>query len=76
MIMTIKERKKRILDIVASTNDVNKISKIERVLFKDEADVSRLAKIQALSGAWSHEFADEIEQLIEQSCEKIDRNEW
>lgn len=76
MVMTIKERKKRILDIVASTNDVNKISKIERVLFKDEADVSRLAKIQALSGVWNQEYADEIEQLIEQSCEKIDRNEW
>jgi hypothetical protein len=74
--MNIETRKLRIIEAFSSMNDIGKINQIESLVLPQTTLEERKSMLDALSGSWTNEEAEDIKKIIEDGCEKIDESEW
>lgn len=74
--MNIETRKLRIIEAFSSMNDIDKITQIESLVLPKTTLEERKFMLEALSGSWSNEEAEDIKNVIENGCGKIDESEW
>lgn len=74
--MNLEARKLRIIQAFSTLNDISKISQIESLLLSKATFEERKSMLDALSGSWAKEEAEDIKKVIEDGCEKIDESEW
>jgi hypothetical protein len=74
--MNLETRKLRIIEAFSSINDISKINQIESLVIPKTTLEERKSMLDALSGSWTNEVAEEIKKVIEDGCEKIDESGW
>lgn len=74
--MNLEARKLRIIEAFSSMNDIGKINLIESIVLPIATLEERTSMLDALSGSWTDEEAEDIKKVIEHGCENIDESEW
>jgi hypothetical protein len=72
-----ESRKIHIIEEVLKINNEDSLSKLEAVLRSLKSPpISSVKEFDQFVGVWTPEEADEITEIIEQSCETIHPDDW
>ena len=75
--MYTEARKMHLLEDVLKVNNEATLLELEAVLKKSKLKKNKKAfSAHNFLGAWSKKDAEEIEKAIEESCEKIHKDDW
>ena len=75
--MLAEERKLHIIQAVLKTNDDTTLKAIEAIVEKNNLETKHTtSKFSDLLGVLTHEEAEAMKRVIEESCEKINPDDW
>lgn len=75
--MLVEERKLHIIEEVLKINDNATLTALEDVVKDSErTNKSNKVNLRSFAGIWTEEEANEIEKIIEESCETINPDDW
>jgi hypothetical protein len=70
-------RKIHLIEKVLKIDDESLLSDIESFIEARKTETPELGQtLQSLAGIWTNEEAEEIEKIIENSCENINPDDW
>lgn len=78
--MVSEARKLHIIEEILKLNSESTLATIENFLKKEKKEERKMRKTKStfreFSGIWSEEEAAEIKNIIEESCETINPDDW
>jgi hypothetical protein len=74
--MLAEERKLHIIEAVLKTNDDTTLKAIEAIVEKNNPETKHTGRFSDLLGVLTQEEAEAMKRVIEESCEKINPDDW